>query len=234
MNYLRQERGVIDISQDDMKDLTKDLDDKVVKALQNKIDTYETEIKELKEILTKKDEEIANLAKSKDDMSSELEKAKEKMSELENKVNEIDKLNLEVYDLKKTITLKDESLAKIKTEMESLSPKLTELIKINEELKKSVAEKESKITELMESLAEKEKVLDEQKSRIVKAETELAALKPSEPTQFTSEERLVCPKCGARGKDLKVEEDKSKVLGYVGHVPMYAKTNVCKKCGEKF
>jgi chromosome segregation ATPase len=217
-----------------MKDLTKDLDDKVVKALQNKIDTYEKEVKELKEILTKKDEEIANLAKSKDDMSSELEKAKVKMSAFENKVSEIDKLNLDVYDLKKTITLKDEAITKIKNEMAGLSPRLAELTKINEELKKSVAEKESKINELAESITEKEKAINEQKSRLEKAETELAELKPSKPTEYTSEERLVCPKCGARGKDLKVEEDKSKVLGYVGHVPMYAKTNVCKKCGEKF
>ncbi len=44
-----------------MKDLTTDLDDKVVKALQNKVDSYETEINQLKENLQQKEEEIANL-----------------------------------------------------------------------------------------------------------------------------------------------------------------------------
>ena len=62
----------------------------------------------------------------------------------------------------------------------------------------------------------------------------MSTLKPTTPTEYISEERLICPSCGARGRDLKVEEDKSKVLGYVGHSPLYSKINVCKKCGYKF
>ena len=196
-----------------MKDLTTDLDDKIVKALQNKVNTYETEISELKDILEKKDEEIANLAKSRDSLSSELEDSKGEMSELENMANKLDKLNSEVYDLKKTITLKDDELNKLNAEVDDLKQ---EIAKLNENFK------------------EKEKAFDEQQAKLEKAETELSTLKPAEPTEYTSEERLICPKCGARGKDLKVEEDKSKVLGYVGHSPMYSKTNVCKKCGQKF
>jgi chromosome segregation ATPase len=196
-----------------MKDLTTDLDDKVVKALQYKVSTYEVEISELKDILEKKDEEIANIAKSRDSMSSELEDTKGKMSELVNKTSELDKLNSEVYDLKKTITLKDDELKKLNAEVD--------------DLKKEVAK-------LNENLKEKEKKFEEQRAKLEKAEKELSALKPAEPAEYTSEERLICPKCGARGKDLKVEEDKSKVLGYIGHSPMYGKTNVCKKCGEKF
>ncbi|MFW9827188.1 MAG: hypothetical protein ACFFEY_06355 [Candidatus Thorarchaeota archaeon] len=65
-------------------------------------------------------------------------------------------------------------------------------------------------------------------------EAELSALQPEVPTKYVSEERLVCPNCGARGKDLKVEEDKTKILSYIGHAPMYAKINVCKRCGYKF
>lgn len=196
-----------------MKDLTTDLDDKVVKALQNKVSTYEAEIRELKDILEKKDEEIANLGKSRDSLSSELEDTKRKMSELENKANELDKLESEVYDLKKTVTLKDDESNKLNAEVDELKQ---EVAKLNDNLK------------------EKEKAFEEQRAKLEKSETELSALKPAEPTEYTSEERLVCPKCGARGKDLKVEEDKSKVLGYVGHSPMYSKTNVCKQCGEKF
>jgi len=196
-----------------MKDLTTDLDDKVVKALQYKVSTYEVEISELKDILEKKDEEIANIAKSRDSMSSELEDTKGKMSELVNKTSELDKLNSEVYDLKKTITLKDDELKKLNAEVD--------------DLKKEVAK-------LNENLKEKEKKFEEQRAKLEKAEKELSALKPAEPAEYTSEERLICPKCDARGKDLKVEEDKSKVLGYIGHSPMYGKTNVCKKCGEKF
>ncbi|MFW9895217.1 MAG: hypothetical protein ACFFDB_14345 [Promethearchaeota archaeon] len=59
-------------------------------------------------------------------------------------------------------------------------------------------------------------------------------MKPVEPSTYKSEDRLMCPNCGAVGKDIKTEEDKSRVLGYIGHSPMYGKRNVCKKCGEQF
>jgi hypothetical protein len=41
-----------------------------------------------------------------------------------------------------------------------------------------------------------------------------------------------CPKCGA--ENIKEVEDKSKVLGYAGHNPIYAKVKVCKECGNRF
>ena len=163
-----------------------------------------------------------------------MEEARNKLSDLESKASNLERLNSEVYDLKKTITIKDNEINKLKAEVDEYKPKIAELTKNNEEFKKNLAENESKITELSQSLAEKEKTINEQKSSLEKAETELAALKPAVPTEYTSEERLVCPKCGARGKDLKVEEDKSKVLGYVGHAPMYGKKNVCKKCSYEF
>ncbi|MFX0003213.1 MAG: coiled-coil domain-containing protein [Candidatus Hodarchaeota archaeon] len=191
-----------------------------MKALQNKVTTYETEINELKETLTKKD--------------SELEEALSKLTNLEGKTSDLERLNSEIYDLKKTITLKDNELNKLRAEVDEFKPKIAELTKNNEELKKNLAEKESKITELTNTLSEKEKTLNEQTSQLEKAETELSALKPAAPTEYTSEERLICPNCGSRGKDLKAEEDKSKVLGYIGHSPLYAKIHVCKKCGYKF
>lgn len=57
------------------------MDDKVVKALQNKIGTYEAEISELKETLNKKDQEIANLANSRNELSSELEESRSRLSD---------------------------------------------------------------------------------------------------------------------------------------------------------
>ncbi|MFX1348507.1 MAG: hypothetical protein ACFE92_07530 [Promethearchaeota archaeon] len=221
-----------------MKDLTKNLEGKVVKALQNKIDSYQTEINELKESLEQKDEEIAELAKSKDALKTELEEVK---SNLEDKANKLEKIDSEVYDLKKTVTIKENETKKLYGELDDLKQKIDEL---NDELTKKeneiteisdeLAKKDDKITKLNETLAGKEKIIEEQINKLQKAETELLATEPAEPAKYTSEERLICPNCGARGKDLKVEEDKSKVLGYMGHVPMYAKTNVCKKCGYKF
>ncbi len=231
---MRLERGVIVISQDDMKDLTTDLDDKIGKALQKKVESYEKEISALKNILEKKDEEIASIAKSKDELSSDLEKVRGKLSDLDIKATNVEKLNIEVYDLKKTITIQNDNINKLTAEVDKSKPKVAELTKNIEELKIRIAEKEAKIKELTDTLAEKEKAFDDQQSRLEKVETELSELKPEAPTEYTSEERLVCPSCGARGRDLKVEEDKSRVLSYVGHSPMYAHDNVCKKCGYKF
>ena len=68
------------------------------------------------------------------------------------------------------------------------------------------------------------------------AEADLKVLKPPDigAGGFASEERITCPMCGAVGHNIKVVEDKSKVLSYVGHIPMYAKKRVCKKCGYEF
>ena len=51
---------------------------------------------------------------------------------------------------------------------------------------------------------------------------------------ITFDIRIMCPMCGAVDRDIKTIEDRSKVLTYIGHIPMYAKKNVCKKCGYEF
>ena len=214
-----------------MKDLTSDLDDKVLKGLQHKIDEANAEASNAKEQLAKKQEELANLAKERDDVKLKYEG---KVAELDSKVNELEKLKTEVFDLKKTITLNIDEINKSTGETNTLKAQIEDLNKKNEEITNSLTEKDSKIKELNDALAEKDNIIDAQNAKIEKAETELTALQPVAPTTYTSEDRLTCPSCGAVGKDLKAEEDKSKVLSYVGHTPMYAKRNVCKKCGYIF
>jgi len=46
-----------------------------------------------------------------------------------------------------------------------------------------------------------------------------------------SEVRRVCPKCGST--EFNAVPDKSKVMHYVASTPIYAKKNVCKKCGTE-
>ena len=207
-----------------MKDLTSDLDDKVLKGLQHKIDEATAEVSELKENLAKKDEELAGLAKERDELNSKYEG---KVTELESKSNKFNNLNTEVFDLKKTFTLKDDEINALKAQIEDLTKK-------NEESTNSLTEKDTKIKELNDALAKNDNIIEAQNAKIGEAETELTVLKPAAPTQYISEERLMCPSCGAVGKDIKAEEDKTKVLSYVGHTPMYAKKNVCKKCGYEF
>lgn len=52
--------------------------------------------------------------------------------------------------------------------------------------------------------------------------------------EFVSEEKITCPMCSAVGGKIKTIEGRSKILSYVGHIPMYAKKHVCKKCGYEF
>ena len=211
-----------------MKDLTEGLDDKIIKGMKNKIDVLTTENYDLKSTLTIKDGEINSLEEKCSDLNSELEKNKPRIAELENQINE-----LTSSEENETANLKSE-ISNLKSEISNLTSKVEELTSKNEEITKSISEKESKLGELSKSLEEKEKVIGEQKAHLEKAETELSALKPAEPTESTSEDRLTCPSCGAVGKDIKSEEDKSKILGYIGHKPMLGKKNVCKKCGQQF
>ena len=41
-----------------------------------------------------------------------------------------------------------------------------------------------------------------------------------------------CPKCGS--ENIKEVEDKSRVLSYAGHIPVYATVNVCRECSHRF
>jgi hypothetical protein len=49
-------------------------------------------------------------------------------------------------------------------------------------------------------------------------------------------EDIVCPMCRGASKSPSViiQEDKTKTLSYVGHLPMYAKKYVCTACGYEF
>ncbi|MHA1745392.1 MAG: hypothetical protein ACTSWW_05300 [Promethearchaeota archaeon] len=56
---------------------------------------------------------------------------------------------------------------------------------------------------------------------------------PEEPiASYSMDSRIICPMCSAT--NIKDMEDKTKVLSYVGHVPIYAKKHVCRKCGYEF
>ena len=189
--------------------------------MKNKIDVLTAENYDLKSTLTSNDGEFKSLQEKVAGLNSELESSKGKITDLENQVNEL-------------TSSEGNETATLKSEVSNLTSKVEELTSKNEEITKSLSEKESKLDEVSKSLEEKEKVIGEQKAHLEKVEIELSALKPVEPTAYTSEDRLMCPSCGAVGKDIKSEEDKTKILGYIGHKPMLGKKNVCKKCGETF
>jgi len=51
-------------------------------------------------------------------------------------------------------------------------------------------------------------------------------------TPASTESRIICPKCSSTS--VRVESDRSRVLSYMGGVPMYAKKYVCRKCMYDF
>ncbi|NMC04141.1 MAG: hypothetical protein GYA24_02960 [Candidatus Lokiarchaeota archaeon] len=48
----------------------------------------------------------------------------------------------------------------------------------------------------------------------------------------SGESRIVCPKCNSTS--LRIENDRSRVLSYMGGVPLYAKKYICRKCMYDF
>lgn len=142
------------------------------------------------------------------------------MKKIEAELNRLTPLKDDISDLNKKLETSKKEISKLTSQID--------------ELNKLIIQKDEKIKELNENVLEKENLFKEQSDRLNSLESELAALKPVEIATQKSEERerLICPKCGAFGKDIKTEENKSKILSYAGHIPIYAKNNVCKKCGK--
>ncbi|MHA1321149.1 MAG: coiled-coil domain-containing protein, partial [Promethearchaeota archaeon] len=148
-----------------------------------------------------------------------------------------------VADLESTTSNSKEQTDKLTAEIQELNNKLSatqdENTNLNSqlmELNNILLQKDTKIQELTDNIDSKEKLVDAQTARLEEVETELGELKPPELGSggFATEERTTCPMCGAVGHNIKQIEDKTKVLSYVGHIPMYAKKHVCKKCGYEF
>jgi len=56
---------------------------------------------------------------------------------------------------------------------------------------------------------------------------------PRVPSKPALSGRRECPNCGAHGPSIKEVEDKTKIISYIPK-PIYAKKNVCLKCGYEF
>lgn len=131
-------------------------------------------------------------------------------------------LKKEIEDLKNKISIVEEKNAKL----------TSQLVELNDLL----LQKDSVIEELNKTISKKDKFIEEQTAHLEKLKAKLIVLEPPEilTDDVTTEVRVKCVNCGAVGKDIKVVEDKSKILSYMGNIPMYAKKHVCKKCGFEF
>lgn len=209
--------------------------EKIIQAFATKVQRSEAKISELEQNLGVKEAELNYLAnlydKEKSLLSLELENSKKEISTFKKKIKKINQLISEKEekikelenDFTNIISSKDEEISKLKTDLNN---------KI-ENLNESLSQKEA---DFSSEIQLKEKTIEEQKAQIEKLESELNELKDPESlaSDLASGGRLKCAMCGALGKNIKVVEDKTKPLSYMGNIPMYAKINVCKKCGYEF
>ncbi len=204
-----------------------------IEDLKRKLEEANVRIIDLEKSLKDKEGELSDLSKFTNEkissFSTELEHAKRKISELEKSIDEANSI----------ISIKDEEINKLRADQEKFATSLEESNKLKSEfddLKNKMSIVEEEDASLTSPLAELNNLLLQKDSEIEELKAKLFMLKRSEilTGDVTTEVRVKCVNCGAVGKDIKVVEDKSKVLSYMGNIPMYAKKHVCKKCGYEF
>ena len=202
--------------------------EQIINAFKVKVEKSNKIISDLEQDVKVKEVELNFLAKKYDDEITKLNKIMEKSKE-------------QILELKNGIYEQENELSKKENETKLLNNKLRglkeEFASIKEENKEflsqvenSLSLKEEELQSLQKLVEEKEKIIEDQKTKLEMVEAELSTFKPLE-LDLEGKKRLRCPSCGAVGKDIKEEEDKSQILDYIGHTPIYAKIRLCKKCG---
>ncbi len=230
----------------------KEFNEQIFNAFKAKVEKSNKIISDLEQDVKVKEVELNFLAKKYDDEITQLnkimEKSKEQIQELKNRIYEQEKelskkenetklLNNKLRGLKEEFASTKEENKEFLSQIETLKNENDLKDKNIGELKPQLADttnslslKEEELQSLQKLVEEKEKIIEEQKTKLEMVEAELSTFKPLE-LDFKGKERLRCPSCGAVGKDIKEEEDKSQILDYIGHSPIYAKIRLCKKCG---
>jgi chromosome segregation ATPase len=217
----------------------KNSDDKI-EELEKNLKVKEAELNYVAKLYDEKNSDFLIKLGTSEGRISELEKILEKanqtviakeneVNQLKNEKNELNQLKKEFNEINSQLTLKSEELDKSKLEIHKSYQNI-------DELKKQLAANELMINDLKQTISEKEKVIEQQNTDLEQYKSELKDLKGPEleDSDTSSGLRLKCAKCGAVGKDIKTVEDKNKPLSYIGNLPMYAKINICKKCGFEF
>ena len=202
--------------------------EQIINAFKVKVEKSNEIISTLEQDVKVKEVELNYLAKKYDDEITKLnkiiEKSKEQILELKNGIYEQEK---ELSEKENETKLLNNKLRDLKEEFASIKEENKEFLS---QVENSLSLKEEELQSLQKLVEEKEKIIEDQKTKLEMVEAELSTFKPPE-LDLKGKKRLRCPSCGAVGKDIKEEEDKSQILDYIGHSPIYAKIRLCKKCG---
>jgi len=200
----------------------------IINAFKINVEKSKKIISDLKQDVKVKEVELNFLAKKYDDeitqLSKIMESSKEQIQELKNGIDEQEK---ELSKKENETKLLNNKLRELKEEFASTKEENKEFLS---QVENSLSLKEEELQSLQKLVEEKEKIIEDLKTKLEIVEAELSTYKPPE-LDLKGKERLRCPSCGAVGKDIKEEENKSKILDYIGHTPIYAKIRLCKKCG---
>lgn len=184
---------------------------------------------EIKEIMSQFQEKLNSTTR-------ELNKTKEKLASTTTELEEakeppnakLEKLKTEIND---SITKNSE----LEKELHDAKANITELNKKIKDLEDSLFRKEVEIKKLKEIIGEKDKTHSQKVTQKEQIKKEIHMPKPQEiKVEYKSEERKTCPNCGAVGHDIKTFENRDKILDYLDHKTLYAKKNICRKCGHEF
>ena len=202
--------------------------EQIINAFKVKVEKSNKIISDLEQDVKVKEVELNFLAKKYDDEITKLnkimEKSKEQILELKNGIYEQEN---ELSKKENETKLLNNKLREFKEEFASIKEENKEFLS---QVENSLSLKEEELQSLQKLVEEKEKIIEDQKTKLEMVEAELSTFKPLE-LDLEGKKRLRCPSCGAVGKDIKEEEDKSQILDYIGHTPIYAKIRLCKKCG---
>jgi chromosome segregation ATPase len=187
-------------------------------TLQEK-DTLEKEYNEMKASVDNFMNKVQSTEGELDRRSSDLEVAHEQIKYLNEKADEIRGLSeksagylKQIDDLNAELTGKNSTLDNLKARLDQIEPQL--------------GEARAKVNELQARVSEKDLSMEELEGKLKDFES------PVPEISDIGDERIVCPMCG--DVHTRQVEDKTKVLSYVGHIPIYAKKNQCRKCGYEF
>ena len=152
-------------------------------------------------------------------LSTDLEAAQAQIKYLNEKADEMRELSTKnaeylkrIDDLNAELITKKSSLDNLKARLDQVEPQFSEA--------------KAKVNELQARVSEKDLSMEEMEGKLKEFET------PIPKITDIGDERITCPMCG--NVHTKQVEDKTKVLSYVGHIPIYAKKNQCRKCGYEF
>ena len=230
------------------EELTNELSDLRTKVAQLQADVLgkqqliaqmEKDYTEAKERISKLENQVESGASG--EMQDKLDELKQTITAKE---QEIDELNEKIAQVSAGVSKGDGkvSLAREKEEFELEKKRLfKEMEDFEVNLRIEMEGKDERIKELEEKISLMGSKAPDQKPKVSApsgpAPTRESLLKKLDlPSKYesdvafvpTSGDRIVCPKCG--NPDVKVEQDRTRVLTYMGGVPYYAKKYSCKKC----